>query len=357
MARKRDDGYYMTQIVIGHKEDGKPIRKSIYGKTKAELEEKKREFLNNKNGQPVNKDIALSEWVDMWVESYGINLERKKSYVNKLKRELGKYKICDVTEVMCAKSLKYYAGKSASSATNYRRVMIDVFNAAKKNGYIFANPAEDLKLPDSKPKGTHRALSDEEIHVLLSRWREHRLGVPTAIMLLAGLRRGEVLGLTWENIDLQNRTINVCQTAVRQNKTTEIKPWTKTDAGMRVVPISDLLLSILVTVDDKKGYVIKPSVHRKDSIDRPYISILNFSRNFDVYMRHLKLNVRMHDLRHTYATMLYEANVDIKTAQLLLGHADVSVTMTLYTHLSEKKKAQNTDKLNEYLNRTYKVVQ
>lgn len=332
----------------GKKPDGTPNRVYFSGRTRTEAKAKRKEYLDAKEkGLNTSKqDVTVSEWLDEWVESYNINLARNITYIRRAKKELGHLKLSQVTEAQIVKSVNGYSGKSSAAAENYRRVLNDSFEKAKKNHLILDNPASDINLPESATDGTHRAITEEEMKILFDNWKSSMFGFHAVFILLTGLRRAEYVGLRWDNIDLENRTIYVRETVVYDmTQGLKLKQSGKTESSIRDIPILDPLYDIIQQVDcDKTGFVV-----RQQGKNAP-IYPQSFSQSFKAYMKRLGLNIRIHDLRHTYATMLYDANVDIKTAQVLLGHKDIKMTIGLYTHLSEKRKKDSMDILNNHIN-------
>lgn len=354
MARKRKgerpDGLIQIRIDIGTNPDGSRKRKSFYGHTRAEAIEKRDAYLRTleETAHPELMDITVSQWLDRWYKTYNINHDQYMAYINHAKESIGDVMLSSVTEETLIKSMSYYAGKSSQSAEKYRLTLKRAFGKAVRNGLIKSNPADELPLPEGKPLGTHRALSKDEVKVILDNSENGRMGLAASIMILSGLRRGEMVALTWENIDLDNRIIHVRQNAVLDHYNTVIKPHTKTEAGIRDIPISDRLLAILENAPGEHvGFVYKST---KSS---GHIGLPTFSMSFDTYMQSIGLKCRPHDLRHTFATFLYEANVDIKAAQIILGHKDIKVTLGIYTHLSEEKLVSNSDRLNTYIDELF----
>lgn len=353
MARKRKgerpDGLIQIRIDVGTNPDGSRKRKSFYGHTRAEAIEKRDAYLRKleEAAHPELMDITVAEWLDRWFKTYNINYEQHISYIRKAKKDFGSVALSSVTEEMLVKSMDYYAGKTVGSAERYRLTIKKAFQKAVKNGLIKSNPADELPLPKCRPIGTHRALTKDEVKLIINNSGSGPMGLVSSIMLLSGLRRGELIALEWENIDLTYRVIRVRKNAVTDENKTIVIDHTKTEAGMRDVPISDRLLSILESAPgDHTGFVYKPI---KNSTS-PYISQQSFNRSFKRYVNTLGVDCSPHDLRHTYCTFLYDAGVDLKAAQTFLGHKDIKITLGIYTHLSEEKKVSSTDRLNEYIN-------
>ena len=222
---------------------------------------------------------------------------------------------------------------------------------------------EKIKVPhvESVPR---EPITEEQRDLILRTWKGHRMGVPALIMLYCGLRRGELLALLWSDIDFSARTLSVSKAAdMPTNATTIKKP--KTRAGIRTVPIPNAILpalqwarreatSIYVCPSMNTGGIMSAKAYGQAW--RSYMHYLNIQAGGKDRSRINPKVIAMepftaHQLRHSYATMLYDADVDVKTAQKLLGHADFSVTMKIYTHLSAEKESAGVEKLNQHLDK------
>ena len=178
-------------------------------------------------------------------------------------------------------------------------------------------------------------------------------------LLYSGLRRGEIAALIWKDIDFENRIISVNKAVVFKNNQPIIRP-PKAKSSIREVPILDALKDVLENY--KKEYIQKygTDIQEKavfvNSLGNPHTesSIIKFWNRFQrEYNEYYNSDAKfgMHQFRHTFCTMLYNSGVDIKTAQAVLGHADVSITLSVYTHLGENQKKHSIDKLNAYINK------
>lgn len=352
---ERPDGRIQVTYTDGRKPDGKPNRISFYGRTRSEAEAKRDQYIKDKDAGFVYlyKSITVSEWIDKMEKLYEPFPTKDHGYVQRLKNDYGKIKMSDIREAHLVRSLRQgFEGKSTGAAMQYRSIIKRVFSRAYKNGVITADPSYDLQLPKTK-SGTHRALTRGEIELICRTWEEHPVGLWAMLMVMCGLRRGEMIALRWENVDMVKRTIFVCENAVFRhngNKGTVINDYTKTPAGIRTVPMCAPLAQILdaVPFEERTGFVCKGS-------SGGAITEADFERGWRNYKKMLSTysgtvsNIRAHDLRHTFATLLYDAGVDIKSAQYFLGHTTPQVTMQIYTHLSEEKAKQSAAQLGEYL--------
>ena len=377
---ERRDGLIQVSLCIGKKPDGKPIRKYFYGKTRAEAEQKRNDFQQAITaGNLLDNKITVVEWIEIFKQTYrkGVSfayLVNDNVPYNRLANAIGAMRMVDVRENHLQAALNETAGMSSSTVTKYLCVIKRLFRKAKNNRIIASDPSEDLSRPPST-KGTHRALKRCEIDFILLHWNDNgvRCGLWIMLMLLCGLRRGELIALRWENINLEKRTLKICETAVIIGNKTTIEPRAKTDAGLRIIPICQTLLSALLTIPeiDRHGFVCTSS-------RGTLLSESAFSRGFEAFLlsmeriangeqasqqgrrtdkekrlpdndNRIEFSFRPHDLRHSFATALYDAGVPVKAAQYFLGHSDTRITLELYTHLSHERETSSGLQMVSYL--------
>jgi len=382
---ERPDGLIQVSLQIGYKPDGRPDRKYFYGHSRAEAERKRDAFkLQRAAGSTFDPDITVAEWVSIFKQTYRTRVNE--AYLklddvpyNRLVKRLGKMRVVDVRENDLQKALNELSGKSYSTLDKYRQAMKRVFERARKNKIISENPAEDLILP-TYVKGSHRALERWEVEHILANWDNEatRAGLWVLLMLLCGLRRGEMMALNWNNIDLEKRTLKVCEVAVIQSNRTTIEQRAKTDAGLRIIPICQTLYFALMSVpeDQREGVVCRSAKGKlltESAVSRGLETFCNVlerilngepplrpGRRTDLERKKAEkektlppdrkhFSFSAHDLRHTYATALYDAGVPVKAAQYFLGHADIRMTLELYTHLSHEKEDASRNQMVKYL--------
>lgn len=378
---ERKDGRVQITYTDGFRPDGKPNRISFYGRSRAEAEKKRDEY--KKNGRPkiTGDDITVREWVDQFKGIY-----RKKvneAYLNiddvpynRLCGAIGDMVLSSVREVDLQDALNAVAGMSESTIDKYQQAIKRVFLRAVKNRLIEHNPATDLIVPDGT-KGTHRALDRWETDCILANWNQHRAGIWAMLMLLAGLRRSEMMALRWENVNMDARQLTVSEVAVIKKNGSKIEERAKSEAGIRVLPICRPLWEALdQTPKEKRTGLICVSAHGKQNTES------SFSRGWDGFnlamqrilngepvnqqgkrvslekkiadaeeqgKTYILFSTKAHDLRHTFATALFDAGVPAKAAQYYLGHADIRITLDLYTHLSQEKEKATRSQLVGFL--------
>ena len=189
----------------------------------------------------------------------------------------------------------------------------------------------------------------DEIAAISAHWYEHPMGAPVILMLYAGLRRGEALGLRWQDVDLSSGVLHIrhaLRVGMDHNSLELAGPKTRTSE--RDVAILPIVRTVLCQLP-----------HDGEFVFAPFRTASAFKYQFDSFVEHMRrylgpaFALRAHDLRHTFASMCYDANVDVKTAQALLGHATPQITMQVYTHLSDEKKAASVHALADYTNSVY----
>lgn len=380
---ERKDKRIQITYTDGVRPDGHPNRISFYGHTRTEALEKRERYKREKEQGLAHGERAttVNDWIARWQEAYSVNVSDYAPYINRLKKDLGKKPIRNVSEADLVQSLSAYAGMSSSSALKYRMILKQIFHKAKKNRLIPEDPAEDLPLPDDVTTGTHRALAPWESECILNNWSVYHAGRWAMLMLLCGLRRGEMVALDWDAIDLESRKLTVKASASMRGSVTTVKDRTKTKAGVRILPICEPLYQMLVQVppEERTGPVCRSAKGERitqSSVDRCWKTYCNMmtrilngeepdqrgrrrdcagdkyrSSSDDDGGERIVFSCLPHDLRHTYATALYDAGVDIKSAQYYLGHDDVNMTINLYTHLSKIKENEARSSLVNYLDK------
>lgn len=167
------------------------------------------------------------------------------------------------------------------------------------------------------------------------------------ICLNTGLRVGEVCALRWENVDFETRRIHVEKTIERiyskeENKTIVIIDTPKSITSVRTIPINSKLYNILKQIrgkSKKNDFVLTGSSEH-------YVEPRNYQYHFKEILKRNKVKkYKFHTLRHTFATNCIEAGMDIKSLSEILGHADVSITLNIYVHSSDKAKRKYLEKI------------
>ena len=379
MPKKRADGRYVTQIYLGRDENGKKQYKSVYAKSLPALKEKEAE-IRRQLGMGVDllsQRDSFATWADDWLrlkETEGITSRQMDNYrhtVTVWKDELQGYEIGqvradDIERVLVALVENGYSQRTVSL---YRSTIRQIMRRAVGR-VIPTNPEEQVHLAAvGRKEESRRALTAEEQQWIWD--TPHRAQAVAVIMMLSGLRRGELAALTWSAVDLTARTITVNKVMeYDSNGVPSLRHVTKSAAGMRVVDIPQKLADYMaqmprdnvLVIHTVEGRVMTTSAWVK--LWRSYMRELNikYGERTPADLERLQSSkpgpkvldmtippITLHWLRHTFCTLLYLSGVDVVQACAQMGHADVSTTLRIYTHLDSIHKRKSVDKLDEYL--------
>jgi len=359
--KKRPDGRYSTHVTVGIKPDGKPLRKTIYAKTIRELEDKSAELRHQVSTGTVvtDENTTVSEWASQWLKTYKTGVGRgtyemyEKAVRVHIIPSIGHMRLKDVKPFHLQSIINSMRDRGITRVTEQTALTLkQIFKRAVENNLIVKNSAELIEIPKrQKPK--KRALTDEEKKCFESADLDIKSKAFLFTLLYAGLRRGEALGLMWDDIDFEGNAISVSKTWVTHKNKPEIKPVPKSESGNRNIPMPSKLREILkeLASDAKQPYVFASENDELMSLSffRAFWDKirkqLNTSMGGDSKNQKIPKDITPHIFRHSYATMLFYAGVDVKTAQYLLGHSSITVTMEIYTHLDKSKIFAVADKL------------
>lgn len=367
---KRADGRYQARITVGRDENGKRKIKSIYGKTIKELDAKLVEYksLKNKGLVVTDNKITLKEYSQKWLEAYKQGVEYNTYEM---------YRTCVENHIKTSSAARLPMSKIKNDdlqmlinnklndgLTRTVEIIIltlkQIFKKAIKNNIVYANPADGLEKPATKAK-PKRALLDIENEAIKTASLSDRERAFVYFGKYCGLRRGEILAITKSDIDIEAKTVTVNKTVVFEKNTGVVKPMPKTVAGFRTIPIPRKIINFTRRYTDKleteglfvtkKGAICTRSSMRKMwtyIIKKLNDAIKNDDGAEDTNDAEMISGLTPHILRHDYATSLYKAGVDVKTAQKLLGHSDIKMTLQIYTHLD-----QDNDAIQDKLDKIY----
>lgn len=335
---RRPDGLYEKSITINGK------RKVFRGRDEKEIERKMLEYNQetekHKNGLPFK--VVANDWERETYETIAYNTER--GYRPRAARAIEHFDDMPITQIKIQDINRYinlfpktWAFKTVNA---YFSVLSLIFNYACRCGYIEHNPCEYVKLPKGLKKGHRRAPTETEIDIIKSSTNVDG-GLIAYFFLFSGLRRGEALALTWNDIDFEKKIISVTKSVYWVSNSPHIKP-PKTEKGNREVVLLDCLADLLKPIKGKNEDLVFGDEGKLYTNKR-------FAALWKRYQNATGLNeVTPHVARHGFASMCFDAQIDIKDVQDLMGHAQYSTTSDIYTHISETHKENTLKKLNEY---------
>lgn len=305
---------------------------------------------------------------DIWFDLYICNGDRKETTVafyEDIKSYITDYFkgsiLQEINSIHIQKYLQYLRshhkgrtgeGLSARYVRHHYGTLRNIFNYAEKNGFIEKNPMKSVKAPKIPQKPVD-ALTHEQASLVFEKLSECPLEFRTMMHLLitTGLRRGELIGLQWGDIDERNQLLHVQRGVAYTSKTGIVVSTPKTASSIRIVPLMLSTFSLLMQLkEERAGEYPKEDLNKafifpcKDDLffPRDPNTVTKRTRNF---MKKCGLPAfSPHDLRHTCGTLLLAETNDVKAVQTMLGHSDASVTLNYYVR-SDLKQVQNaTDK-------------
>ena len=362
--RKRKDGRWEGRYTAGRdSETGKPIYKNVLGRTQSEVKEKLKTAIKATQSLDFSKtgQYTLGQWMDVWYENYAkvkvrpSSHQTYKGYIeNHIKPNIGDILLEKLTTLELQRLYKTLLtkgrvdrleskgqprGLSPKTVRNIHQILSSALKLAQEQRIILTNPAEGCALP----KTEHREMKTLPVEQLQSFLREAKDSGVFALYYLelaTGLRRGELLGLKWEDIDLEHGDLRVRRQIARINGQVVEAPL-KTQNAYRTLPLAEDTISILKEQKKKVGsspWVFPSATGGPISPD----SVLHMLHR--ILKRAGLPEVRFHDLRHTFATLALQNGVDIKTVSGMLGHFSAGFTLDTYAHVttSAQKAAANT---------------
>ncbi len=354
LVRKRSDGRWEGRIVVGHKEDGLPIYRSVFAKTQKELLGKLHDRIETYRNVELSEqsNMTLGEWLDKWLNDYmsmTIRESTMSSYQgmvkNYIKPVLGEKRISDITTADVQKMYNYLRkhgrmevhwekGKelSDSSVRGIHMMLHQAMDAAVRERLIVKNPTEGTVIP-KKNYAPKQILSEEQLETFLAEvqkdpwWRDFFY-----TELTTGMRRGEICGLKWQDFDEKTGRLTVRRSVTTRPGGGVKVGETKTETGMRTIQLPPSTAELL-RQRKKKSYS-EWIFHNPTVAELPLSPGTAYSR-MKTILHHAGLPlIRFHDLRHTFATRALSGGVDAKTLASILGHTNASFTLDTYTHMT-----------------------
>ena len=362
--RKRKDGRWEGRYTAGHNPaTGKAIYKNVLGKTQAEVKEKLKKAIEETKGLDVAKGqrYTVGQWMDVWYEYYAkikVRPSSHKTYEgyikNHIKPHIGNIPLTKLTtldlQVMYQELLTkgrvdriesqhQPKGLSAKTVRNLNQIISSAMKLAIQQHLISHDPTDGCALPKTEHREM-QTLSADQLAAFLLEAKHSGVFEMYYIELATGLRRGELLGLKWEDIDFANQTLRVRRQVGRINGEVREAPL-KTKNAYRTISLGTDAVGILKQQREKQpssSYVFPGPTGGPIAPD----SVLHMLHR--VLDRAGLPEIRFHDLRHTFATLALQNGVDVKTVSGMLGHFSAGFTLDTYAHVTTaaQKKAAET---------------
>lgn len=270
-----------------------------------------------------------------------ISYKTAESYTAPLRRLIDRWGGSDPAEIGAQEISAYLSalaiqGYSRRSVQMHRDILNMIFRYGIVNEGLRFNPIDAVSLPRNLSSAKRELPEDAAIEAVKSSSAPFSLFAK--LCLYSGLRRGEALALRYEDIDRERHVIHVTKAVEFIGNNPRIKP-PKTKAGCRDAVLLDALAA---EIPQGTGYIFC-----RESGD--LLSKMQYRDRWEEYCKAIGYDITAHQLRHGFATILYEAGIPDKDAQELLGHSSIGVTRDIYTHIRQSRRVQTADKLNAFV--------
>ena len=344
-------------------------RKSIYGKTKAEVKRKLAEYQNRRE-----KGITVNEGLDLWLEAKRKEVSYKtyegyQAPVKRIREQFGEAYANTVTPVQVQAFVNGIAARGYKRTTVQRpldvlRMLYDFMITTEGSG-VRENPTIGVRMPKNLKQESRDLAPREAIEIIKANVTAHPFGLYPFMQMYSGLRDQELLALTDKDIDRENMIISVNKAISWQTNKPIIKE-TKTVNGVRKVVLLSPLAAVLpkfhgylFSADGGKSPLTNTEFRRRwDGYCRDVglatceiVTHHSAGKNNRTYERKLWHNTIVpYQLRHEFATLCYDAGLDPKDAADMMGHSSEELTRKWYTHIKEQRRQQSHDKLEAFVN-------
>ena len=364
---KRKDGRWCAAYF-----DEAEKRRYVYGKTQAEVKQKLKDR-KKQEGVSTRKDYVFQDWIKEYLENHKRNEVKATTYSSYMDiyrkhicgTDLGMLLLSEVTthKLQVFYNSKISEGYNSKSVKHIQVIIKSSLEQAVRERVIIENPDAFTSIP-KKVRYEAKTLSKDEVDILVNDAKEEELYPIVVTTIYTGMRKGEIMGLKWENVDFDERKIYVKQSlcrvqdeelddnGMRHAKYQLLEP--KSKKSIRTIPMLEEVYKALMEQRRRQG--IYKVTYKEIYNDQGFV-FANYKgehlaqRPFmEKYHKLLKkyaiTDVRFHDLRHTFASLLIEADVSMPVLQSLLGHSTISTSVDIYGHISDDKKKSALEKLN-----------
>lgn len=382
MARKRvsnnisydniRDLYYVT-LNYGVDQAGKRIKKTETFKTKKEAKDRLIEFEGEKlkNNIVIPRNDTIADWLDYWMQNV-VKVNREQTtyagynfiITKHIKPAFRKIKLQELTPKMLQ---EYYTTKQTQISENGKKplssntvkkhhiLLKTALKFAQMQGAIAANPADKVSPPQyMKPEISFYMVDHlKELFGLIE--TDYILKPAVYLAGTLGLRRGEITGLKWENVDFENRILHIKEARVRAGNEIIVKK-TKNITSTRKLAMSTILYNKLCEVKSRQEYVSKSQPNDKDYgyvvVDEngDPINPAYLSARFGKFIRNNGLpHITLHGLRHSIASIGNEVGLTLYDISKILGHSSIDTTVRTYMHTFDDTHREGINKINDIL--------
>lgn len=310
----------------------------------------------DKGTQIMPSEYTFAQWLDYWYKDIILpQIEETTAYgyrgmiENYLKPQLGEIRLQKLT----ARDIQQYytwlmdeKELSPNTVIKHHNLLTNTLNAAERQEYITKNPMRAVS-PPKKRQREAKFYTPEQLGILLDKAVGTRLELPVYICAYLGLRRGELCGLRWSDVDLEHQTITIENTRTQAGKK-EIEKGTKTASSTRTLYLPDTLSDMLKTAKEHRQEC--KTAYKNAYDDNDYVVVMEDGRPFrpnylsELFGKFLADNdlpkIVLHELRHTFASLSNQAGIPAYNIGKALGHSTPATTQKIYTHLLDQTHTQ-----------------
>ncbi len=367
MVRKKSDGRWEGRIVVGHKENGAPIFRYVYGATQKELLSKLHQSIDQYQDVELTEDsrMTLAQWLDQWLDEYMAGTVRKNTiygyrmYANTyIKPILGNKTVSSITQYdvqkMYAKLKKegrvhehpqYGHALSDAMVRRIHAMFHKAMKMAEEAHLTAKNPVDGVTVPKPNYK-SKQILNEEQLTTVLAAidkdeiWRDFFY-----TELTTGLRRGEICALKWQDFDGERLKITRSISSLKEGEMTIGD--TKTVQGNRTITLPD---STAQRLQERKKAALTEWIFPNPLCPEKPINPSSAYHRMKTILKNEGLpDIRFHDLRHTFSTHAIASGVDAKTLSGILGHTNASFTLDTYTHVTGDMQRRAADVVGDFM--------
>ena len=364
--RKRADGRWEARVVIGYDEKGNPITKNVTAMEKGECLEKL-EQLKEKCGVQltgkVKAEMAFGDWLDFWYQQYAKQTLRpttqsgyENMIYNHIITDIGKIPLNKLTQNDLqqfytrlknggrkVRTELYGKGLSDRMVRGCHAMCRKALEKAVADGIIRINPAIGCKLPPKKAKEM-QVLTREEMQRFMAQAKADGYFELFLLELCTGMRRGEIVALQWDDLNMQTGELHICRQATTVHGNIHICA-PKTKSSIRTVILPPDIVKILAEYKKRiNSQWMFPSPVKEDAPYHPSAIRKVLDRTLE---RAECKHVRFHDLRHTFATTALANGMDVKTLSAIIGHISSETTLNIYTHITDNMQRSAANKIEQ----------
>ena len=310
----------------------------------------------DKGTQIMPSEYTFAQWLDYWYKDIILpQIEETTAYgyrgmiENYLKPQLGEIRLQKLTARDIQQYYTWLMGEkelSPNTVIKHHNLLTNTLNAAERQEYITKNPMRAVS-PPKKRQREAKFYTPEQLGTLLDKAVGTRLELPVYICAYLGLRRGELCGLRWSDIDLEHQTITIENTRTQAGKK-EIEKGTKTASSTRTLYLPDTLCDMLKAA--KENQQACRATYKNAYDDNDYVIVMEDGKPFrpnylsELFGKFLADNdlpkIVLHELRHTFASLSNQAGIPAYNIGKALGHSTPATTQKIYTHLLDQTHTQ-----------------